>query len=79
MSNPQSAPERVFVSVDERTARSTVSFWPTGVGEPFQFEGDGRGESAMTEARKIAARFPGCTIQGPHFHTSKEGVRRRRR
>ena len=65
-------PERIFVSVDERTGRSTLSFAPTGVGGPVVREGDARGEQAMTAARAIAATYAGCVIAGPHFHTSRE-------
>jgi len=73
------APQKVFISVDERTGRSTVSFWPADVGTPFQIEDDRKGDSALVEARSIASRYPGCTVDGPHFHTSKEGARRPRR
>jgi hypothetical protein len=73
-------PDRIFVSVDARTGKSTVSFFPADVGPPFQFDTDPSGTEAMAEAKKVAAKYPGCTVDGPHFHTSKEGgVRRPRR
>jgi hypothetical protein len=71
--------ERVFVSVDERTGRSTVSFFPVEAAAPYQLDGDPRGDVAMAQARSIAARYQGCTVVGPHFHTSKEGGARPRR
>lgn len=75
-------PERVFVSVDERTGRSTLSFAPNGVGTPVVHEADARGDAAMAEARAIVASHTGCVIVGPHFHASRPpgsgGARRRR-
>ena len=64
-------PERVFVSVDESTGKSTVSFQPPDVGSPSQYDDDKKGEAAMTEARAIAAKYPGCTVHGPHFHAAR--------
>jgi hypothetical protein len=64
-------PERVFVSVDESTGKSTVSFHPADVGSPVQHEGDQKGETAMSEARSIAKQYPGCTVHGPHFHAAR--------
>ncbi|HTJ47195.1 MAG TPA: hypothetical protein VL463_34075 [Kofleriaceae bacterium] len=64
-------PERVFISVDERTGRSTLSFAPTGVGAPLIREGDASGEAAMVTARAIVAKYDGCVIVGPHFHASR--------
>jgi hypothetical protein len=74
-------PDRVFVSVDERTGRSTISFFPAGVGSPYLCGSeDPSGAEAMAEARKIAAKYPGCVVDGPHFHSSREGgVKRGRR
>jgi hypothetical protein len=72
-------PDRVFVSVDARTGRSTISFFPAEVGAPYQFDTDPNGATAMAEAKVIAAKYPGCTVDGPHFHTSKEGGARRPR
>ncbi len=64
-------PERIFISVDERTARSTLSFAPPGVGAPVVREADARGELAIAAARSIASTYTGCVIVGPHFHTSR--------
>jgi len=73
------APERIFVSVDESTGRSTLSFAPAGVGAPITRDGDRLGEEALVHARSIAAVYPGCTIVGPHFHTAPTKPRRMRR
>jgi hypothetical protein len=64
-------PEKIFVSVDESTGKSTVSFQPPDVGSPSQHDDDKKGEAAMTEAKAIADRYPGCTIHGPHFHAAR--------
>lgn len=64
-------PERIFVSVDESTGKSTVSFQPTDVGSPLQHDDDHKGETAMQEARSIADKYPGCTVHGPHFHAAR--------
>lgn len=73
-------PERIFVSVDERTGRSALSFAPPGIGGTVVREGDARGEGAMAVARGLATSYPGCIVTGPHFHTSKaEGSKPRRR
>jgi len=73
-------PERIFISVDERTGSSTVSFSPPDIGAPIVREDDAQGDLAMAMARTIAAGHPGCTIGGPHFHTSRpNGPTRRRR
>jgi hypothetical protein len=72
-------PERIFVSVDETTGRSTISFAPAGVGSPFQRDGDADGARAMRDAQEIRARYPGATIHGPHFHAAPAARSRRRR
>jgi hypothetical protein len=64
-------PEKIFVSVDESTGKSTVSFQPADVGSPSQHDDDKKGEAAMTEAKSIADKYPGCTIHGPHFHAAR--------
>ncbi len=64
-------PEKIFVSVDESTGKSTVSFQPADVGSPSQHDDDKKGEAAMVEAKSIADRYPGCTIHGPHFHAAR--------
>ena len=66
-------PERVFVSVDESTGRSTISFQPADVGSPIQQEDDKTGAQAMREARTISEKYPGCTVHGPHFHAARRG------
>ena len=72
-------PERVFVSVDESTGKSTVSFHPADVGSPVQHDSDAKGDVAMKEARSIAEKFPGCTVHGPHFHTARPAGKPMRR
>ncbi len=74
-------PERVFISVDERTGRSTLSFAPADVATPVVRETDARAEQAMLAARAIATMYAGCVIVGPHFHASRppgSPARRRR-
>ena len=75
------APEKIFVSVDESTGRSTLSFAPADVAAPIQFENDPRGELALTQAREIAAAYPGSAVVGPHYHAArgKQRVKRGRR
>jgi hypothetical protein len=72
-------PERVFISVDESTGRSTISFQPVGVADPVQREGDRTGAMALREATTISETYPGCTIHGPHFHTARPPGRSRPR
>ena len=72
-------PERVFVSVDASTGRSTISFAPPDAGEPFQRDGDADGSFAMRDAQAILARYPGATLHGPHFHSAPTGRGRPRR
>jgi hypothetical protein len=72
-------PERIFVSVDSSTGRSTISFAPADAGTPFQREGDADGAHAMRDAQAIVARYPGATIHGPHFHAAPTRTRPRRR
>ena len=68
-------PERVFVSVDESTGRSTMSFQPPDVGTPVLFEDDHKGVRAMTDAKSISEKYPGCTVHGPHFHAARPAGR----
>jgi len=72
-------PDRVFVSVDESTGRSTISFHPADVGSPVQLEDDRTGTTAMREARAISEKFPGCTVHGPHFHAARPAGRMKMR
>jgi hypothetical protein len=64
-------PDRIFISVDESTGRSTVSFAPADVGSPFSHDGDHKGTLALEDAKKILQQHPGCTIHGPHFHAAR--------
>jgi hypothetical protein len=73
------APLRVFVSVDESTGRSTLSFAPAEVGDPLTHDDDLAGDHALATARAIVAAHPGCTIVGPHRHASARGRPRPRR
>jgi hypothetical protein len=72
------APERIFISVDESTGRSVVSFAPADVGDTVSNDDDKAGSAALAIARGIAATYPGCTIVGPHFHASARGRPRTR-
>ena len=69
--------ERIFVSVDESTGRSTISFQPPGVGDPILREGDRTGAMAMRDAKTIADDHPGCTVHGPHFHAARPPGKKR--
>jgi hypothetical protein len=73
------SPQRIFVSVDETTRRSNISFLPSDVGGPITFDEDAKGEQAVTRAKEIAGDHRGCTIDGPHFHSSNPGKQRRPR
>lgn len=74
------SPERVFVSVDESTGKSTISFQPADVAAPVQHDDDATGSIAMSEARSISEQYPGCTVHGPHFHAARPpGSRWKRR
>lgn len=72
-------PDRIFVSVDESTGTSTVSFAPADVGAPYQHAGDLDGARAMADAREIGARYPSATVSGPHFHAARPAKARVRR
>jgi hypothetical protein len=69
----------VFVSVDESTGKSTISFQPPDVGSAVQYENDKAGPTAMQEARAIVEKFPGCTVHGPHFHAARPAGRMKMR
>jgi hypothetical protein len=80
MTFPKMRPDRIFVSVDETSGRSTVSFAPPDAGDPILFEDDKTGVLAMKGAKTIAERYPGSTIHGPHFHTARPpGARKPKR
>lgn len=70
-------PERIFVSVDKSTSRSTISFHPTVIGEPIVCEHDQTGAEAMRAARAISEGHPGSTVHGPHFHDARPPGRKR--
>jgi hypothetical protein len=72
------APERIFISVDSSTGRSTISYAPAEVGAPLTVEGDPRGDNALKTAKAIVARYPSCVITGPHFFESAKGRPKRR-
>lgn len=70
-------PDRIFISVDESTGRSTISFAPPEVGRPIVHEQDSKAELAMRDARAISERYPGSSIHGPHFHAARPPGRKR--
>lgn len=70
-------PDRIFISVDESTGRSTISFLPSEAGSPIVHEGDATGSSAMSDAKVILDAYPGATIHGPHFHAARPPGRKR--
>jgi hypothetical protein len=70
-------PDKIFVSVDESTGRSTISFAPAEAGPPISHEGDNKGTKAMSDAKAIMATYPGCTVHGPHFHAARPPGRKR--
>lgn len=71
-------PDRIVVSVDEATGRSTLSFAPVGAGDPISYEGDQQGARAMQQAQAISARYPGATVHGPYFHAARTAKTRPR-
>ncbi|MDB4963728.1 MAG: hypothetical protein JWP01_3727 [Myxococcales bacterium] len=72
-------PDRIFISVDESTGKSTVSFFPAECGSPFQHDGDHDGQLALKDAKAIIARYPSCTLHGPHFHAARPAKARPRK
>lgn len=72
-----SRPERIFISVDESTKRSTISFAPASAGTPILHEDDVKGELAMRDAKAISAQYSNCPIHGPHFHAARPPGRKR--
>jgi len=69
--------ERIFVSVDESTGRSAISFRPPEAGDPIVHDDDRSGAVAMREAKAISEDHPGSTIHGPHFHGARPPGRKR--
>lgn len=70
-------PDKIFVSVDESTGRSTISFSPPAAGAPILHESDAKGSLAMKDAKAISDRYPGVTIHGPHFHAARPPGKKR--
>jgi hypothetical protein len=70
-------PERIFISVDESTGRSTISFAPSDAGKPILHDEDRNGALALSDAKAISAQYPNCTIHGPHFHAARPPGRKR--
>jgi hypothetical protein len=64
-------PDRIFVSVDESTGRSIISFQPADAGDTIAYDDDKSGTRAMQDAQSISARYPGSTVHGPHFHAAR--------
>jgi len=73
----RSRPERIFISVDESTGRSTISFAPPEAGAPIVHEQDRTGALALSDAHTICKTYPGATIHGPHFHAARPPGRKR--
>jgi hypothetical protein len=71
-------PERIFVSVDQSTGRSTLSFAPAEIGAPVQLENDPLGHEGLSHARSLAAAYPGAVVVGPHFHGARVKPRSKR-
>jgi len=70
-------PERIFVSVDQSTGRSTISFQPADAGSPILHEGDSTGALAMRDAKAISETYRGSSIHGPYFHAARPPGRKR--
>lgn len=73
----RSRPDRIFISIDESTKRSTISFSPVDAGGPILHEDDGKGELAMRDAKSISETYQGSTIHGPYFHAARPPGRKR--
>lgn len=72
-------PDRIFISVDESTGTSTVSFFPVECGAPYQHTNDAEGKLAMQDAKSILAKHPKVMISGPHFHAARPAKARVRK
>jgi hypothetical protein len=70
-------PERIFISIDKSTGRSTISFAPTDAGPPIVHDSDETGALAMRDATAISKTYPGSTIHGPYFHEAPPPGRKR--
>jgi len=72
-------PDRIFISIDESTGTSTVSFFPVDCGSPYQHTNDADGKLALQDAKSIIAKYPKCTLHGPHFHAARPAKARPRK
>jgi hypothetical protein len=72
-------PDRIFISIDESTGTSTVSFFPVDCGSPYQHTNDSEGKQALEDAKSILAKHPKATIHGPHFHAARPAKARVRK
>jgi hypothetical protein len=75
----KSRPDRIFVSVNEDSGRSVISFQPPDAGDAIAYEDDKAGSRAMKAAKSICDKYPGATIHGPHFHAARPANARMRR
>ena len=64
-------PDKIFVSVDESTGKSIISFQPQDAGDTITIEDDKTGARAMKTAQGIVDKYPGAPIHGPHFHAAR--------
>ena len=72
-------PDKIFISVDESTGRSVISFQPVEAGDAIACEDDKTGSRAMKVAQGIVEKYPGAPIHGPHFHAARPANARVRR
>ena len=72
-------PDKIFVSVDESTGRSVISFMPQDAGDSIAHDDDKSGVRAMKVAKSIVEKYPGSVIHGPHFHAARPANARVRR
>lgn len=72
-------PDKIFVSVDESTGKSVISFQPQDAGDSITYEDDKTGTRAMKTAQGIVDKYPGAAIHGPHFHAARPANARVRR
>lgn len=72
-------PDKIFVSVDESTGRSIISFQPQDAGDAITYDDDKTGSRAMKAAQGIVEKYSGVPIHGPHFHAARPANARVRR
>ena len=63
-------PERIFISINESTGRSTISFAPSDASNPIVHEGDPDGAAAKRDAKTISETYPSATTHGPFAHAA---------